>query len=123
MKPFLLILAVVLGVGCGELKEEKTAEVRAKSAADAKLIANPHLEKKIRKELKKPKGELTKEDLEKVEDIYYSRWHLTGIPKGLEKLTQLDGLDLEGNPDLTRAQIDELQKALPKCDIRSNPTE
>ena len=41
---------------------------------------------------------------------------------GLEKLTQLTGLDLRYNPDLTKAQIDELQKALPKCTITSNPT-
>jgi len=30
-------------------------------------------------------------------------------------------LYLEHNPDLTKAQIDELQKALPKCRIYSNP--
>ena len=42
--------------------------------------------------------------------------------KGLEKLTQLEKLNLQGNPDLTKAQIDELQKALPKCKIFSNPT-
>jgi len=41
--------------------------------------------------------------------------------RGLEKLTQLTSLDLRGNPDLTKAQIDELQKALPKCNILSNP--
>ena len=41
--------------------------------------------------------------------------------KGLEKLTRLKELDLEDNPDLTKAQIDQLQKALPKCSIRSNP--
>ena len=39
---------------------------------------------------------------------------------GLEKLTQLVKLDLQYNPDLTKAQIDELQKALPKCKIDSN---
>ena len=38
------------------------------------------------------------------------------------KLTQLEMLYLAGNPDLTKAQIAELQKALPKCDILSNPT-
>ena len=27
-----------------------------------------------------------------------------------------------GNPDLTKAQIAELKKALPNCDIGSNPT-
>ena len=37
--------------------------------------------------------------------------------KGLEKLTQLKVLGLGNNPDLTKAQIAELQKALPKCTI------
>ncbi len=30
-------------------------------------------------------------------------------------------MGLENNPDLTKAQIDELQKALPKCKIQSSP--
>ena len=42
--------------------------------------------------------------------------------KGLEKLTQLKYLLLHGNPDLTKAQIAELQKALPNCIIHSDPT-
>jgi len=46
---------------------------------------------------------------------------LTSV-KGLENLTQLTHLDLEGNPDLTKAQIEQLKKALPKCRIYSNPT-
>jgi len=41
--------------------------------------------------------------------------------KFLEKLTQLTHLVLENNPDLTKAQIDKLKKALPKCEIYSNP--
>ena len=53
--------------------------------------------------------------------MYLTDNKLTSV-KGLEKLTQLTQLWLEGNPALTKAQIDELQKALPKCDIRSNPT-
>ena len=40
--------------------------------------------------------------------------------KGLEKLTQLEYLWLVDNPDLTKAHIDELQKALPKCRIGHN---
>jgi hypothetical protein len=44
------------------------------------------------------------------------------VPKGLEKLTELQELHLQNNPDLTKAQIAELQKALPKCKISSNPT-
>jgi hypothetical protein len=46
---------------------------------------------------------------------------LTSV-KGLENLTQLTKLNLNDNPDLTEAQIAELQKALPKCKISSNPT-
>ena len=42
--------------------------------------------------------------------------------KGLEKLDQLTWLSLFNNPDLTKAQIDELQKALPNCRIYCNPT-
>ena len=41
--------------------------------------------------------------------------------KGLEKLMQLTEMELDDNPDLTIAQIAELQKALPKCLISSNP--
>jgi Leucine-rich repeat (LRR) protein len=41
--------------------------------------------------------------------------------KGLETLTQLTDLQLASNPDLTEAQIGQLQKALPKCEIHSNP--
>jgi hypothetical protein len=41
--------------------------------------------------------------------------------KGLEKLTHLDLLEIFNNPALTKAQIAELQKALPKCSIGSNP--
>ena len=40
--------------------------------------------------------------------------------KGLEKLTKLERLFLVNNPDLTKAQIDQLQKALPKCKIGHN---
>ena len=39
---------------------------------------------------------------------------------GLEKLTQLKELHLSDNPDLTKAQIAELQKALPNCKILHN---
>ena len=41
--------------------------------------------------------------------------------KGLENLTQLEELNLEFNYALTYAQIGELQKALPNCEIGSNP--
>jgi len=160
---YAVLLALVLGVGCGGSKEKPEPP----QATPKKLIANPVVEKAIRKELKKPTGELTKADLEKVtrldlggnkltelqkelENLTQLTWlelssnQLTEVPKGLEKLTQLmelylrnnqltdvKGLEkltqlkslvLQNNPALTKAQIAELQKALPKCQISSNPT-
>ena len=122
------------------------------------------IEVAIRKRIKKPVGELTKADMEKVTRLGIVNKNLTDV-KGLEKLTQLTSLhlignqltevkslekltklrqlvltgnkltsveglenlenlrrlDLLNNPDLTKAQIAELKKALPKCGIYSNP--
>ena len=62
------------------------------------------------------------EKLTQLKNLNLHGTKLTELPKGLEKLTQLEGLNLGNNPDLTKAQIDELKKALPKCFIYSNPT-
>ena len=67
--------------------------------------------------------ELPKE-LEKLSKLTYLELggnKLTDV-KGLEKLTQLTIMWLFNNPDLTKAQIAELKKALPQCTIYSNPT-
>ena len=60
-------------------------------------IADPIIEKEIRRVLEKPSGELTKADLEKVTrlHLYYNK--LTEVPNDLEKLTQLNDLFLEYN--------------------------
>ena len=146
-------------------------------AADKKPITKEEsakvIEAGIRKAAKKPTGELTKADLEKVTELDFKEIHGiwsdlknlmqtkvldfrppgSGMPpkammegweeqlkettimslafrktlslnrnkltdvKGLEKLTKLTFLDLRGNTDLTKAQIDQLKKALPKCRI------
>ena len=178
MKQLLLICAVVaLAGGCASTPKVVPNSPEAKAAIEAA----------IRKAAKKPTGELTQADLEKVtklnlggnkltdvkglekltklKELYLAKnqltnvkgleklWQLTRLHlhsnqltdvKGLEKLTQLTHLNLtsnkltsvtglenltqlthlylENNPDLTKAQIDELQKALPKCKISSNPT-
>ena len=84
------------------------------------------------------------EKLTKLEELWLNSNQLTEVPKGLKKLTQLKTLDLignkltsvkglekltklkemylEDNPDLTKAQIAELEKALPNCKTYSNPT-
>jgi Leucine-rich repeat (LRR) protein len=54
-----------------------------------------------------------------LETLVLSNNQLTNV-KGLEKLTQLTELWINDNPDLTKAQIAVLQKALPKCNILHN---
>jgi len=59
------------------------------------------------------------EKLTQLKELKLMSNELTSV-QGLEKLTQLKELNLRDNPDLTKAQIAELQKALPKCKIRHN---
>ena len=61
------------------------------------------------------------EKLTQLKTLWLAGNQLTDV-KGLEKLTQLETLMLDKNPDLTKTQIAELKKALPKCYIDSNPT-
>ena len=78
--------------GCGN----KEAVEKPESPKDApeKLITDPIAEKAVREELKKPTGELTKADLEKMRTLNLFNKQLTEVPKGLEKLTKLEWLDL-----------------------------
>ena len=84
---WLIILTAGLGAGCGK---KENADARKPGAANPpkdvtlkppptqpkvaekpqKLITDPIVENKIRKEIKKPKGELTKADLEKVTELF-----------------------------------------------------
>jgi hypothetical protein len=133
MKQILLIIAVVIGQSV--LAADKKPLTKEESA---KVI-----EVAIREAAKKPTGELTKADYKKVTRLSLLGNQLTSVKglekltqlkslnlranqltdvKGLEKLTQLEDLWLEDNPDLTKAQIDELKKSLPNCSITANPS-
>ena len=134
MKQLLLICAVVMLVGgC----------VSPVKFIPNTMEAEARIEAAIRRAAKKPTGELTKADYEKVTWLYLANNKLTEVTglekltqltqlflyenkltdvKGLEKLTNLRDLWLMGNPALTKAQIAELRKALPKCHILSNST-
>jgi Leucine-rich repeat (LRR) protein len=58
-------------------------------------------------------------ELKQLENLALSSNKISDI-KPLAKLKKLKELDLRANPDLTKAQITELQKALPKCKITHN---
>ena len=58
---------------------------------------NIRIEQKIRLQLKKPTGELTKADLENSMVLSLSNNLLAEVPKELEKLTQLTYLYLDDN--------------------------
>jgi Leucine-rich repeat (LRR) protein len=181
MKQLLLICAVV-ALGCGKKEDGNTGVVKPNLPSPKAGV-----EEAIRKAAKKPTGELTETDLEKVRRLDLSFKKLTDVKglenltqltflnlsanrltdvTGLEKLTQLRALDLDhnrltdvkglekltqltflnlsanrltelpsleklnrlktlrlwNNPAIPKTQIDQLQKALPKCKIYSNPT-
>ena len=88
MRYFLLIIAVVV-MGQSVL------------AADKKpLIADPIVEKKIRKSLKKPEGELTKADLEKVMrlDLFNTQVNDAGVAELLKALLKCTSTTPRSNP-------------------------
>lgn len=54
--------------------------------------------------------------LTKLEVLTLSNNQITDLTP-LAGLKQLQSLRLRGNPDLTQAEVDKLQKALPNCEI------
>ena len=133
MKQILVMMVAVMLVGQSVVAEEK-------------LIADPIVEKAIRKELKKRTGKLTKADLKKVTSLSLVRTQITDAGlKEVAKLQKLQRLYLAntkitdaglkevaklqklkslyvGNTQITEAGVAELKKALPNCSIHSNPT-
>ena len=135
MKQILLIFAVVTLLGC--------ASTSTSWVSDPSDPNSVKIEKAIRESLKWPVGEITKEDLEQIKGLRLDNNQLTDVKclekltqleklflgsnkltdvKGLENLTQLKELELRYSRGLTKVQIAELQKALPKCTIYSNAT-
>jgi len=137
----LILLLVVVCVGCGTTSVKTPKPTTTSWVSDPSDPNNVKIEAAIRKAANKPTGELTKVDLEKVTrlnlyliqltdvrglekltnlaELYLFDNQLTSV-NGLKKLTKLRGLYLNNNPALTKAQIAELQKALPNVKINSN---
>ena len=108
----------------GELTEADLEKVTALSFYNWRLTKVTGLEKftNLRKLNLVGNYLIDLKGLEKLTQLTYldlTNAHLTNVT-GLEKLTNLTYLDLDHNHDLTKAQIAELQKALPKCKILGN---
>ena len=112
-----------------EKKENEALEQKREAEKEDALITDairmvPAIEKAILKILKRRKsfnGVLNRASLLTVRKLDLNRKEVTDLAP-LAGLTALEELNLNGNPDLTYAQIAELQKALPKCNIISSPT-
>ena len=124
--------------GMGTFKKIKSPKEAPSKSVE---IANPIVEKAIRKQIKKPTGELTEANLEKVTELYLNDTKITDA--GLEDLTKLKNLtdlplsrtkitdaglkDTAKMQQLTRLSLNytgitdagaaELKKAMPKCKI------
>ena len=103
MKQILVMIAAAVLVGCGKSRPVN--------------IADPIVEKEVRKRLEKPEGKLTEADLKKVTRITLMLTKITdeGL-KEVAKLQQLTYLNL-AKVKVTDAGVAELKKALPNCDI------
>ena len=100
MKQILVMMVAVMLVGQSVVAEEK-------------LIADPIAEKAVRKSLKKPEGELTAGDLEKVTRLILADTQITDVGlKEVAKLKQLKTLILS-NTQTTDAGVAKLKKAFP----------
>ena len=129
MKHILVMMAAAVLVGCSkDTPETSQAEAQVTPApspepdpvspADEKLIADPIVEKAVRRELQKPTGKLNEAGLEKVFRLDLDRTQITDAGlKELAKLLSLQELYLV-NTQITDAGLAELKKALPNCRIR-----
>ena len=133
----------------GEATPEEAVEIESDDQTDKTALfdlSDPNhkiIESAIREALRKPEGELTKPDLDKVTELRLDDNQLTDVTP-LKDLTQLTVLDLNDNQlidvtplknltqltllglsgnQLTEAQIDELKNALPELQNQQQPQE
>ena len=122
MKQILVMMMAVGVVGCSKDTPEtsQTAEAEPQiaskptpepvSQADEKLIADPIVEKAVRRELQKPTGKLNEADLEKVTSLDLTFTKITDVGlKEVAKLQKLTSLGL-ARTQITDAGLKELTK-------------
>ena len=123
MKTLIPILIGLLVVGCGGGKDKQSTNTNQSNNAPEKLITDPIVEKAIRKRLKKPKGELTKADMEKVTRLGIENKNLTDVPEGLGNLSQLTYLSLALNQLTNLEGLEKLKKLETLSLVQNNLTD
>jgi Leucine-rich repeat (LRR) protein len=123
-----IIEAAIRGGATGELTKEDYDKVTAMNLKNKQLTSVKGLEKCTQLTyLLLGSNQLTDTDvkglmnLTNLDRLDLDSNQITHL-KGLEKLTKLEVLWIRNNPDITKAQIAELQKALPKCLIEHTAT-
>ena len=122
MKILIPILIGLLVVGCGGGKDKQSTNTNQSNNTPEKLITDPIVEKAIRKRLKKPKGELTKADMEKVTRLGIEYKNLTDVPEGLGNLSQLTYLSLALNQLTNVEGLEKLKKLETLSLVQNNLT-
>ena len=109
MKQILVVMAAVVLVGC--FNDTRKTAPKKSPLAIKNIIADPIVEKAIRKSLKKPEGELTEADLGNVIELILADTRITdeGL-KEMAKLQRLETLQLSYTR-VTDAGIKELAKS------------
>ena len=128
MKPALLFFALALGAGCGSEKDppppksepqppegsnESRQHLFEKDNLDQQVI-----EQAVRRAIEKSEGDLTEADLWQVTGLDFTSQNLTNLGP-LAGLKELAGVNLVDNP-ITHSKAGQLQKALPKCEVKHN---
>jgi hypothetical protein len=128
MKPALLLFALALGAGCGSEKDppppkSKPQPLEGSNESRQHLFEKDNLdhqviEQAVRRAIEKPEGDLTEADLWRVTGLDFTSQNLTD-PLPLAGLKELVVVNLADNP-ITHAQVGQLKKALPKCEVKHN---
>ena len=136
MKQIVVIMAAVVLVGCSkdtpetsqtaeaepQIASKRTPEPESAPPADEKLIADPFVEKAVRKSLEKPEGELTVADLEKVTGLELGGTQITDAGlKDLAKFQNLKDLGL-GGTQITDEGLKEVAKLEKLSSLRLSST-
>ena len=111
----LALIGMVFGIGCGSPDGGGSSNAvpvpkagQADSETGEHFSFDPKVEAAIRRDIRKPEGSLSKEDLAKITRLRIWNNRLSKIPAGLEKLPNLTELNLSNNKLTNVAGLEKL---------------